>query len=125
MYHCLSRNELKCLIESKISNETIEDDELRLWVDNACYWQDEIAAFNYFLSKILERKLKDGHDCMKLIDIFYMLEEEMAFNVQEFSRDFIDYMLRNIRDPNLSLEEDLIRLQDSLSEHSYHGTLRY
>jgi hypothetical protein len=125
MNHCLNRDELRKLIDFKVDDQIVEDESLKVLIENAIYWEDEIFGLNYFFSQILERKNKGGQDCLKLIEFFYALEDEMAFNIQEFDSTFIDYMLRNMRDQTLSLEDDLIRLQNNLSDYKYYGTLRY
>src|SRR6266536_3330741 len=74
MHHCLSKEELKQLIDARISEAAIDDELLRIWVSNAESWMDELGGLNYFLSQILERAKKLGESCEGIIDVFYVLD---------------------------------------------------
>lgn len=125
MHYCLNKEELRQLIELKANNVDIEDRSLQIWVENAENWQDELGALSYFFSHILERKYRFGENCQNLIEIFYHLEETMFFRLQEFDWKFIEYMLKHLRGDSISLEEELIELQNNISEYKYEQTLRY
>lgn len=125
MHHCLSKDELRQLLDLKAENLAIENDELRIRIELADNWQDEVGAHTYLFSQILERRVKDGHDCARLIQKLYALPEVMSIFIQELDSDFVEYMLANIRDRNLSLEEELVELQNRFREHDYGRTLRY
>ena len=125
MHHCLTKDELRQLIDMKADGLEIESDELRIRIEHADIWQDEVGALTYLLSQILERRAKEGLDCATFIRTFYEFPEVMSFRIQEFDFEFVEYMLANIRDRRISLEEELIGLQDRLREHDYGRTLRY
>lgn len=125
MHHCLSKDELRQLLNLKADNLAIETDELRIRIELADNWQDELGALTYLFSHILERRAKGGLDCAGLIKMFYELPEVMSLHIQEFDSDFVEYMLRNIRDKSLTLEEELVGLQNRLREYDYERTLRY
>jgi hypothetical protein len=125
MHHCLSKDELKQFLDLKVNNVAITTEDLRLWIDLADNWQDELGALTYFLSHILERRVKDGLDCVGLIRIFYALPEVTWLHIQEFDSKFIDYMLRNLRDKRRNLEEELMDLQNRFREYNYERTLHY
>jgi len=125
MHHCLSKDELQQLLDLRANNVAIEVDELRIWIELAETWQEELGALTYLFSHILERRAKGGLDCAGLIKIFYELPEVMSLHIQEFDADFVEYMLRNIRNKTLTLEEELVGLQTRLREYNYERTLRY
>jgi hypothetical protein len=125
MHYCLNRDELKKLIDFNASSINVENEELSSRIENAKNWQEELSGLTYLFSKILEKKSKDGSDCQPLIETLYRLEEQMWFYIQECDAVFIEYMLKNIRNMSLSLDEELIELQSNLGNHMYERTLRY
>lgn len=128
MHHCLSKEELEKLIELKanfIDKLDDEDGYLNLWIDNAENWRDELAGLSYFLSKILEIKLKKGIDCQNLIRLIHDLPDQMWLHLQQFDVEFVQYMLAHVRTSELSLEENLIELQNGLGEHQYGSAFRH
>ncbi len=125
MHRCLNRQELTELIALKSDDISVESDTLQSWINNAENWHFDISSLTYLLTKILERKTKEGEDCYKIINVIYDLERHMSFSIQEIDAGFVDYMLRNKRTLNISLEEDLVELQNNLTEYQYGKTLRY
>jgi hypothetical protein len=123
MPFCLDRNELEKLIKAEIENGDIEDDEfLELRIEHAKNWSDKLIGFSYFLSKIFEKKIKQGKtiDTLnEMLDQTYLLNESMWFEIQEFDEKFVDFILRFERDSILSLEDDLVQLQNKLSRFEY------
>lgn len=125
MHYCLNKEELRQLIDLKVNDVNIENDNLQTWVDSSENWFDELGVFSYLFGHILEKKYKCGDDCQGLIEVFYHLEETMFLSIQEFDFKFIDYMLRNLRGTSISLEDELIELQNNLRAYKYGQTLRY
>lgn len=125
MHHCLSRDELRELLDARHSGKEIDNELLKVWVESAECWMDELAGLNYFLSQILERKNAAGEDCGQIIDLFFQLEDQMALVLQPFDFRFVDYMLRRVRNRNISLEEELIALQDDVGDYRYDRALRF
>jgi hypothetical protein len=121
----MNRDELRQFIDFKAKNKNIERYELLNWIDNAENWQDELSCLTYLFAQILEKTAKDGEDCQKLIELFYQLPEQMYFSIQAFEPNFVEYMLRNTRNRSRSLEDDLVGLQNTMSEYQYGQTLRY
>ena len=123
MPFCLDRNELEKLIKAEIEKGDIEDDKLlELRIEYAKDWADQLIGFSYFLSKIFEKKLKQGKTIgtlKEVLDQTYLLNESMWFEIQEFDERFVDFILRFERDSILSLEDDLVQLQNKLSRFEY------
>jgi len=123
MPFCLDRNELEKLIKAEIEKGDIEDDKLlELRIEYAKDWADQLIGFSYFLSKIFEKKLKQGktiETLKEVLDQTYLLNESMWFEIQEFDERFVDFILRFERDSILSLEDDLVQLQNKLSRFEY------
>jgi hypothetical protein len=123
MPFCLDRDELEKLIKAEIENVDIEDDKsLELRIEHAKNWADQLIGFSYFLSKIFEKKIKQGktiETLNEMLDQTYLLNESMWFEIQEFDEKFVDFILRFERDSILSLEDDLVQLQNKLSGFEY------
>lgn len=125
MTHCLSKQELTEIIDHIVYKKTMNDDELKTLFECAQCWQDQLICLSYLLSMILEKKQKDGGDRQRVIDKIYRLPDELFLFIQEFDSDFVHYMLRHTRNNSLSLEEDLVLLQNELAEHRYDKAIRY
>jgi len=124
----MNREELRQFIEFKTDQRIVENSALQVLIDGAESWQDELCCLNYLFSQVLERRLKKGNDHQaeqECINMLYQLSEHMSLYIQELDSEFVDYMLKCVRDRSLSLEEELIQIQNKLGEHSYDSTLRY
>ena len=126
MPRCLTREELEKLIAMEIENSIDWEEKkiLELLIENAKNWSDQLTGFSYFLSKIFEKKLKEGQtyeDLVVVLDKTYQLQESMWLEIQEFDQDFMNYILKSEsgRDRSLSLEDQLIQSQEKLSRHEY------
>jgi hypothetical protein len=122
--HCLSKGELEQLIDLLNSSSPVDDEYLSILIDDAKNWQEELGMLTYFVSQIIENK-KASCDCIQLIDLIYKIEEQIFVKLQECDSEYIDYMLKNVCDSHLSLEEELVDIQNRLSEYNYERTLRY
>lgn len=119
MPYCMNREELKQFLDFKISCQPIDNNELVHWITEADCWQDELSCLIYLFAQIIDRKNQEEKPCQKLIEFLYQLPEQMYLTIQEFDSEFIDNMLRHIRDNSLSLEEELVKFQDRISQHQY------
>ena len=108
-YHQILENEFfKRDYDPEFSN-------LEGWIKQSKEFFDvELVAFNYFLSRNIEAYLKKGIQCEELINFVYKLEEQMLFTIQEFDYRFITYLiLEQAPGSESSLDEDLINaIQD-------------
>jgi hypothetical protein len=126
MHHCLNKEELKIVIEYKNGKiGLIDDEQLRIWLEGAESWQDEVCCLNYIFSQIIDREHQRGTNCNELIELLYKLGEEMFFTIQEIDYKYISELLRNVRRIELTLEEELILLQNKIGEHQYEHVIRY
>ena len=124
MSFCLSREELEKFIAVEIEKKYKfeEDNFLSNWIEHARNWSDELIAFTYFISKILKKKLKEKEtpeELLEKLEKIWQIQDSMWLIFQEFGEDFIKYILGYERDSGLSLEDELIRLQNKLSRFEY------
>lgn len=125
MHHCLNKDAISGLIDKQIENLTIDDPVLILRIENAELWYDELSLLSYLLSQILENKKTAGIDCQRLINLIYELSNNMYLTIEEFNFDYICFMLGNLRNKELSLEDELVRIQNGFREYGYDKCLRY
>ncbi len=125
MHHCLSKLELQEIINHKISNIKIHDHSIKLLLEKAENWEISLGCLTYFFSMIIEKKLNNGENLLNLVDDFFLLENSMYIIIQEFDYNFIGHLIRNIREKELTLEDELIRLQTNIAEYNYDKYIRF
>lgn len=125
MFFCLDREQLKILINHKISDSTVTDDYLRNLFTDSENWHCEIGLMNYFMAGIIESKIKNKDYNIEILDAYYQIPNEMYVVIDELSFDFIEYLLSVIPDQNLNLDENLIECLTNLGTFSYERKIRY
>lgn len=103
----------------------LSDELLQILVSDAEGWTVELGALNYFFSHVLERRKRAGQACAEILDVFFDLENHMSLLTQPFDSRFIDFMLRTVRDVSISLEDDLVSLQNNVGEYRYDRALHF
>ena len=123
-YYCMNKAELKSFIAYKSVGTEVADSSLRIRIDEAEWWSGELGALAYSFSHLLENFAKQGgYNCKELITLLYALTNSMNFTLHECDVDFVKFMLRNLRDRDIELTNELVELQSHLVKHEY-GTLR-
>lgn len=125
MFYCLDGEELNELIDYKFTNVALENNDLRLRIENAESWQDDICVLAYTLSFLLLNRTKRGENCQDILALAYNLENDMSCFIHEIDYRFVDYMLSHTREDGFSLEENLISLANNLGRHIYDNVIRY
>lgn len=96
---CLTREEYKSIIDNIVKDvDLIADleENLQIDIDRARNsWDIKIVGVNHFLSIIIEQLLKRGSLPPNFIDYIYRLEDDMYFDIDEISSDFIDELYMN------------------------------
>ncbi len=125
MYKCFNKQELLDLINCKLEKRVeLEPTYDQLYL-NAEEWRDEIGCLSYILSFIIEQKINNLENSKRVINFIYELKDKIFFTLQEIDSDFIDYLIRNLPDPELSLEDNLILIQQGYREYDYKTAIRY
>ena len=119
MHYCLNREELSQFIEFKANDTAVDLNDLALWIEASRNWEIELGCLNYLFAQILERKTHDKQDCSGLVQLLYDSSDQMYLRVHECDYAFIAYMLRFLRESDISLEEELVRLHNNMCEHKY------
>ena len=124
MSYCFDKKEASVFIESKILQSNSDLELIKKRIDNAQDWVEEIVLLSYFLAIFFERKKTLSLSYAQIFQKLNNIINEMYICLQEFDVDYLDYLLKNVRDKSLNLEEELVELQNSLSDYNYAKTLR-
>jgi len=120
--HCLCKEELNRLVEIELEGKDLYEEEFNFQclLDDWRCWDVEFMCLATCLSQILEQRLKRGVDARPILSGIYSLSERAGlFTVEGFGEDFVAYMLRHVRQGELSIEENLVQIRNLLSEHVY------
>lgn len=119
MYHCLNKEEIDLLLSNNW--EITEDfpDILKPLIEGSKDWHIELVCLTYLLSKVLERKNKDGVECETLLQTAMSITNEMWLTYQFSDLNFVKYLFRHVRQNELDLESNLIEIQNRLSDYIY------
>jgi hypothetical protein len=125
MKRCLNRKELEDFTEYAVNDKSIEEEELKTLIHNSESWVKgyEVILLNYLLSKIIQQRLNKRYSCSKFPEIIYQKRDCMSLQIQEFDSVFIDHLMCEIN-TNGTLEENLIELQQRISNYRYGKKLR-
>ena len=124
MFHCLSQQELSDFIDHLVLYKMKDDKILNAIIQHSQDWHQEIIILAYFLTIVLARKKKENDYNQTILDSIYGLPEDMFLEINGFNNDFIKFLLINIRDKSLSLEEDLLNIHNLYKNYDYTKTLR-
>lgn len=121
MGYCLRKKELDILVDKgwDISSLEYEHEHLKHQLSQCEFWESEVHILMYFLSKTLERNLKSGVACDPIIEKVFQQSTDTWLSLQGFDAKFISYMFRNLRDSKMNLEDNLVEIQEKLSQFIY------
>ena len=125
MQYCLDTEELRQILEWKVSGTHVEDANVARLIEEAADWECELGALTYLFCRILESRSEDSGDCRLLIQALISLSEEMRVFIQYCDVDFVKYMLAHSRSSSLTLGGELIELHTNWREFNYDRAVRY
>lgn len=123
--YCLKTEEIYQILNWRDCEESLECEELSLEIAQACCWNSKIICIALFFARLLEREQTTIDAKKSIIEKIYTMDDVLYFEIQEGDHQFVEYLLKHIRNPNESLEATLIELQNGLSEYNYEKALRY
>ena len=123
--YCLNVDEIAKILRWRECGEPVAYEELSLEIEEAQCWTTRIVCIALFFARVLERKETTIDAKKSRIELLYAMKNEFCFEIQEGDEQFIEYLLRHLRNPDESLEATLIELQNGLSEYRYEKALRY
>jgi hypothetical protein len=125
MHYCLAKSELDMLMAFHIDGKQPTNEELQAHFDNSSNWIEELSALTYFFSQIIQKRSKNGERCEDLTRQLYSLQDQIYLHIQEIDYKFIDCMLHTLPEKTLTLEQNLVQVQNRVADHKYDETLRY
>jgi len=121
--YCLSREELARFLEIVVfgtANFQTEEEQIRLLIEEWESWNLELVCLATLLSQSHDKQQNQDVDVYNILKRIYTLSDEKGlFFVEEIDERFIEYMLQDIRNDNLSIEDNLVEIWRNLSERKY------
>ena len=119
--YCFNRQELTAFLEEEFSLPSISAvSHIGIIIERWENWEIHLNCTATLLSQILENKQKQNIDVHKILNDIYMLSESRGlFDIEQIDERFLDFMFENIRDSNLEIEDDLIKIRQDLNERKY------
>lgn len=121
---CLTKRELEELIMYKIKERSLyPNSEDKFFLSSQ--WNYQLGILILFLAQIIEKNNNPlDISNQDIINIIYCLPNEMYVEIQEIDQCFIDSLLRRVRQPSLTLEEELVENYTRLMNHDYTRIIR-
>ena len=118
---CLSPDETTSVLADLAIGKSIEDvADLK----SARFWETKTVTLSLFIAWFIERQLGDGIECKVAVNSLYD-SDGLNLIIDEFGVEFIEFMLRHIRQPDVSLADDLLAHQRRYHSYDYSSALRY
>jgi len=120
--YCLNREELTKFLELvEFGLEDLpQDAHIRSLIEKWQNWHLEFVCLATLLSQVLENKQKQSINVHAILQQVYTLSERQGlFIVEPIDENFIEYMLRYVREEDLEIEDDLIRIRGEFGEYKY------
>jgi len=122
--YCLNREELTKFLEFLLLEFRLEDlpkdAHIRSLIEEWQNWHLELVCLATLLSQVLENKQKQSINVHAILQQVYTLSEHQGlFMVEPIDENFIEYMLRYVREEDLEIEDDLIRIRRDFGEYKY------
>ena len=122
--HILNKNDTRAFLEATCLDFSSSDLTINTIIEDAQSWQKEVHCLSLFAAIFLERQSHEGGNCQPLVDRIYGLEDKMCFSMNECDPDFVEYLLRNIRESGLPMEEILTDILTRYSNYDRSKTIR-
>ncbi len=101
------------------------DEDLRMRLELCKTYHLYLGGLTYLITRLIDRRQKGGSYANDFVENVYAVSERFAFEIEECDLDFIGYLVRSPRNASLSIEEDLIEIQNGLRSHSYADKYRF
>ncbi len=126
MNYCFSKDQILTSIEILYYHHEIDDSIINPVLKSSLEWTCKLEILNYFLLQALDHlDTLPISERKSILNFVQELDNEMFIIFEGFSQNFIEYLIRNIRDDSISLSEALITTQRRLAEYDYSTALRY
>lgn len=118
---CLMPDEVGAVLLHLVDVQDKVDDALSKTLEQAQMWEQRIVCYTLFVA----RHIKTEERGFEKIERLYAVGEEIALELQEGGVDLVEYLLQHERNPEETLAEALVIIQEGLSGYDYKRAIRY
>lgn len=118
---CLESDEVGAVLLHLVDEQSELDESLGKTFEAARAWELQLVCHNIFVARHINAEDRGSEK----IDRLYAIGEEIALEPQEGGVDLVEYLLRHERNPEETLDEALVLIQERLSAHNYERAIRY
>lgn len=118
---CLMPDEVGAVLLNWVGAQNELDEELSKVLEQAQAWELRIVCHTLFVA----RHIKVEELGLEKIERLYAVGEEIALELQEGGVELVEYLLQHERNPEETLAEALVIIQEGLSTHDYKKAIRY
>lgn len=91
----------------------------REFICEHCDIDDELLVIRYFLSHVIERKIRDGYCLENLLKSWSEISSIVFTSYFDFDVEFSDFLMSHCRTSMLTLEEELLQMVGKYVNHDY------
>jgi len=125
--YCLTLDEINEILQWKNHGKSVINGDLSLIIDEAKVWDTKILHLNILFARLLDRNdVSTLEEKYNNIETIYRLsnQDEICFETEELSEEFVGYMLLHTRNKDNILEYDLLDLLRNFISRDYEKALR-
>ena len=118
---CLTYQEVCALLQHLVDKQPISDQYLADIIESARNGESSIVCHTLFVAWHITTSER-GHDKLNAL---YSMTQESTLDLQDGGEKSIEYLLHHKRNPEETLEEALVLIQERLNTHDYKHAIRY
>lgn len=121
MKYCIKRDVITDIINVLLLDQEPTNHITNSYIELAKEFTAEIIIVSYLLGiSLLKIKKTIGNDeVLEVLENIFLIDEEYFLSYETLDHDFVDYLMQNVTDNNLGLEDELVSLVDEYKEQSY------
>ncbi|WP_164974098.1 hypothetical protein [Filimonas effusa] len=107
MKYVLSKNNQEIFLNSVLGQTLCDDKEISELVEGCKYFYHEVHGNSYFLSKSNETNIRKNGVSKQFITSVFSLANESNFAIEEMTVDFIEFLISQPSNAEVSLDEEI------------------
>lgn len=119
--YCFNKLELSAFLEREFNlTENSEVPHIDAIIEQWTNWETQLTCLATLLSQVLETKQKQDIDVHNILENLYQFSEiKGLFDIEQVNIRFLDFMFEHIREVDLEIEDNLIKIKQELNERKY------
>lgn len=118
---CLSSGEVGAVLLQFVDGQAEVEENLGNLLADARAWELLVVCYNLFVARHITAKDRGFEKIARL----YAAGEDLWLELQEGGVELVEYLLQHERNPEETLDEALVLIQEGLSSHDYERAIRY